>query len=83
MPMLDIFAQAPTTTTATTLANAAVAGLRQYLSSTSASQRIPNRDQVRLLQLGQARGEVINHGVYWQVAVLVFLLTFGLALRSS
>ena len=26
---------------------------------------------------------MINHGVYWQVAVLVFLLTFGLACASA
>ena len=35
--------------------------------------------QIRLVQLGTARGTVINEEVHWQVAFLAFILTFTLA----
>jgi hypothetical protein len=79
VPMLDIYAQAPNPASAATLANAAVDCLRQYLTSLAVSEQIPPRDQIRLLQLGRAHGNVINQGIYWQSAVLVFVLVFGLA----
>ena len=31
------------------------------------------------MQLGTARGDVINEGVHWQVALVAFILTFALA----
>lgn len=78
VPMLDIYAQAPSAASAAALANAAVDCLRQYLSTLAVTEQTPPRDQIRLLQLGQARGGVVNHGIYWQAALLVFALTFGL-----
>lgn len=83
VPVLDIYAQAPTASSAATLANAAVDGLRQYLSSLAAIQHIPSGDRIRILQLGSATGEVINNGVYWQVGLLVFVLTFAAACGTT
>lgn len=77
VPMLDIYAQAPTAASAAALANAAVDELRTYLTGLAAAQRTPQKDQIRLVQLGRATGVVINHGVRWQVALLAFLLTLG------
>jgi hypothetical protein len=79
VPMLDIYSQAPTAESASLLANAAVDELRAYLARLAAAQRTPEPDQVRLLQLGRAHGEVINKGVRWEVAALTFVLTFALA----
>jgi len=79
VPVLDIYSQAPDAERAAQLANGSVAALREYLASLAATQRIPASDQIRLLQLGQARGQVINDGIDWQVALLAFALTFGLA----
>ena len=76
--MLDIYAQAPNPKSAALLANSAVDCLRQYLSDLAVSQQIPRKDQARLLQLGSASGNVINQGIYWQAAVLVFFLTLTL-----
>jgi hypothetical protein len=79
VPMLDIYAEAPTASSAAILANAAVDELRQYLATLAVEQHIPPRDQTRLLQLGPARGAVINDGIQLQVAIFAFALTFFLA----
>lgn len=79
VPVLDIYAQAPTVNQASELANASVDGLRAYLGTLATDQQIPSRDQIRLLQLGRARGAVINRSVDWQTAFVAFVLTFALA----
>lgn len=77
VPMLDVYAQAPTAASAAVLANAAVDELRAYLARLASVQHTPGPDQIRLLQLGRAQGTVINHGVRWEVFVLAFVLTFA------
>jgi hypothetical protein len=79
VPMLDIYAQAPKAETAAIMANAAVDELRLYLGRLASTQRTPMAKQIRLLHLGKARGVVINPGVNRQVALLTFLITFGIA----
>jgi hypothetical protein len=79
VPMLDIYAQAPAAASAALLANAAVDELRAYLTRLAAAQGTPRGDQIRLLQLGRARGTTINEGVRWEVFALVFVLTFAFA----
>jgi hypothetical protein len=83
VPMLDIYAQAPDAKSAQTVANAAVDGLRAYLENLASTQQIPEKDQLRLLQLGRADAVVINGGVEWQVALLVFILSFSLACATG
>jgi hypothetical protein len=77
VPMLDIYAQAPDAETAEALANGAVDELNLYLEDLAASQKTPRQDQIRPVQLGRATGVVINGGVRWQVAILVFALTLA------
>jgi hypothetical protein len=83
VPLLDIYSQAPTAESAELLANATVNGLQAYLTGLAASQQIPNSEQIRLLQLGRARGTVINKGIDWQVCFLAFVLTFAFACATS
>jgi hypothetical protein len=78
-PVLDIYAQAPTAEGAQGLANAAVDSLRAYLANLAHAESTPETQQIRLVQLGTARGAVINKGARWQVALVAFILTFGLA----
>ena len=73
VPILDISSQAPTKQAAERLANCAVDGLRDYLLALGRRQGIDPKDQVRLEQLGRARGGVINHGVGLQIALLSFI----------
>jgi hypothetical protein len=77
VPVLYIYAQTPSAASAEALANAAVDAMRGYLSRLGQSRGTPETERIRVAQLGQARGEVINAGIEWQVAFLAFLMTFA------
>lgn len=79
VPILELYAEAPTAETAEHLANGAVAGMQDYLTDLGDQQSIPVAQQVHLEQLGKAKGEVINKGVSLKVAVIAFILVFALA----
>lgn len=79
VPVIDLYAQAPTAELAERLADGAITGMRDYLRRVAADQSIPGAHQIRLEQLGRAEGEVINDGVNLTVAALVFLLVFAAA----
>jgi hypothetical protein len=83
VPVLQLYAQAPSAEAAATFANAAVAGLRDYLQDQAEAQGTPRRAVVRVEQLGQAQGVVINRGIRPQLAVLTFLIVFGLAAATA
>jgi hypothetical protein len=74
--MIDIYAQTPDAKSAATLADAAVAELRVYVDDLARQQQTPAKDQIRIVQLGRASGVVINHGIKYQVALIVFVLVF-------
>jgi hypothetical protein len=78
VPILDVYAQAPTADASQQLANASVDGLKDYLADVARVQGVPRAKQVRLQQLGRARGGVINGGVRLEAAFLTFLFAFGL-----
>lgn len=78
VPLLDVYAQAPSAASAEAIANAAVDGLRSYVDEVATDSATPSGDQIRLVQLGRARGELINGGADLQVAFVVFLLTFAI-----
>jgi len=79
VPMLDIYAEAPTAHTAAVLANTSVLALRNYIDRLAVTEHTPPTQRVRLLQLGSAEGRVVNQGIEWQTALLVFVLSFALA----
>lgn len=79
VPVLKIYAQAPTAAAAGALANASVDGLRDYLARAARAQGVAATRQVRVVQLGRAEGKVISDGIQWQLAVLVF----GVVLAGS
>ena len=83
VPLLTIDAQAPTATASQELANAAVSGLGDYLGKLAASENAPKETQVKLRQLGTAKGHVINGGVQVQVMFVVFLLVFALSCAAT
>jgi hypothetical protein len=82
VPVLDIYAQAPDAASAALLANATVDSLQSYLRSLARSEGTPPAAQIRLVQLGRARGSVVNPRAHTQVALLMFLVTFGLSCAS-
>lgn len=82
VPVLRIYAQTPTAESAAALANGAVDAMKAHLQNLAASAGTPGSDQIRLMQLGRAHGQVINEGIDFQVALLAFLVTFGLSCAS-
>jgi hypothetical protein len=80
IPVLHIYAQAPSAALAVKLADAGVAGLGEYLHSTAVKDG--TGDEVALNQLGAARGAPINGQTQGEMVVLSFLVGFGLALGA-
>jgi hypothetical protein len=78
VPVVDVYAQAPTPEAAASLANAAVDGMHDYLAAVARVQAVRDRNQVRLEQLGRASGHVINGGARLQLVLLAFVFSFAL-----
>lgn len=87
VPIIEIYAQAPSAKAAQSLANAAVDGLRDYIADVATQNGVAQAQRAQLLQLGRARGGVINPGVRVQALLLtfgfVFLLSCGAILFVS
>ncbi len=78
LPIIGIEAQARDATTAAKLADAAVVGLRDYLDSTAAAQRIPDAKRLKVSGLGETQAQTVARGPKNLVALAVVLLVFGL-----
>ena len=77
VPILHIYAQAPSAPAAERLASASVQGLRDYLAQLSTSQTVSVRDQIKLIQLGTVYGGVVNSSASKEIALLAFLTGFA------
>jgi len=73
LPIISVFAQAPTEKQARKLAGAVPAALRDYIEQIQDQQDTPTRSRVEIRRLGEATGGVVNKGADMQIAVLVFL----------
>ena len=78
VPIIDVYAEAPSVAAADCLANAAPLALTDYLRSL-AQQQGSHAPLVTLQPLGPARGGVVNSSATLVVAVLTFLTVFWLA----
>jgi hypothetical protein len=83
VPVVDVYATAPTPEQAQQLANGAIDGMKDYLRDLGAAQAIPDAKQVHLEQLGRAKGGVIDPGISVKVAGLSFFLVFAMASAAS
>jgi hypothetical protein len=83
VPVLKIYAQAPSALAAGELANASVDGLRDYLAQVARSQRIPPSKRVRIEQFGRARGTVVNGGVSLQATTIAFVFFFAVSAAAA
>ena len=75
LPVLDIYAQAPSVSAAEDLANAAVSAANFYLRGLAHRVRVAGAP-VTLTQLGTAHGETLEPMARPLVALLTFLVTF-------
>jgi hypothetical protein len=86
LPIIEIEAQSPTVTGAARLANAAIAGLRDYLDAQAAAQNVGDNKRLRISGLGgaQARQEVRGPKPVLGIAaiIFVFLALIGLLLGA-
>jgi hypothetical protein len=77
VPVVDVYAEAPTAAAAQQLANGAVDGMKDYLRDLAAAQGTRPSEQITLEQLGRAKGGVLDPGISVKVALISFLLVFG------
>jgi hypothetical protein len=73
LPIISVFAQAPTQEEAVNLAAAAPTALRSYIEDIQTRQQTPASRQVEIRRLGDATGEIVNKGANLQIATLVFI----------
>ena len=78
VPVLHVYAQAPSAPAAERLADASVQALRTYLGQRfSTSQLVSVDHQLRVVQLGTVHGGVINGSASKEIALLAFLAGFA------
>jgi hypothetical protein len=82
VPMLDIYAEAPTPELAEQLANGAVDGMQDYLNDLAVAQQVPAERRARLEQLGRAKGGVVNPGVRMKLGALSFFIVLAASSAS-
>lgn len=78
LPIIEVDAQARSETAAARLANAAVTGLRGYLDSKAALQRIPDAQRLQLDGLGTPQAYTAARGPTRVYALVATLLVFAL-----
>ena len=81
VPIIDVYAEAPSIEAAQCLANVAPVALTGYLHSL-AQQEGSTATLVELRPLGPARGAIVNGGATLTIAILTFLTFFGLAFAA-
>lgn len=77
LPIVSVFAQAPSRAEAVALADAAPRALRVYINGIQAQQDTPDERRVVIRKLGDAEGGVVNEGANLQIALLVFIVVLG------
>jgi hypothetical protein len=78
LPIIQVEAQAANAATAARLANAAIVGLREYLDSKAAAQRIPNVQRLQVTSLGVPQARTSARGPKDVFALAAVLFVFGL-----
>lgn len=73
LPIIHVYTQAPSAAAAIRMANASVQGLRAYLSRLSTSDTVSLSNQIKLTQLGPARGGALSGHAPLEIALLAFL----------
>lgn len=75
VPIVLIYAQAPTVLAAERLADAGATGLSRFLTDVQEADGLEEAKRLRLEQIGNATGGVVNPGVDRQISILVFAAT--------
>jgi hypothetical protein len=76
LPIITIYAQAPTPDGANRLASGAARGLGTYIRVLQAQRQVPAAQRVAIRQLGQPDARTVNDGVGLRMGLLIFVLVF-------
>lgn len=79
LPVLDIYARAPSADRARQLADASIGAFNAFLADLARRRGIPSADHVRLTQLGAARGGPVDSIAPVEIAGLTFVVVFGIS----
>ena len=77
LPVIDVYAEAPTTKQAIALANSAGAGLSAFLAHQAASGAVAPGNRVSVTQLGPATGGMVDPGAGKSIGVIAFAVIFA------
>jgi hypothetical protein len=77
LPIVSVFAQAPTEKEALALADAVPKALITYIERIQAKQQTPRNRRVVIRKLGNAIGGVVNKNANIEIGLLVFFVVFG------
>ena len=77
LPTVDVYAQAPTTAQAISLANGAVTGFAKFVNQL-AGDNVPLAKRIEVRQLGAATGGVVDPGASKKIAVLIFFAVLAM-----
>ena len=83
LPIVDLYAQAPTVAEAQRLADAVVPAMREYLAESAREEGADPAKQEVLTQLGHARGAMVSSGTQMQIAFFTFLYAFAITLALT
>jgi hypothetical protein len=78
LPIVTVYAEAPSAREATRLAEGAASGLAEYVTKLQDEQGISERRRVAIRQLGSTTGAPVTAGASKKVAVFVFMVVFGI-----
>jgi hypothetical protein len=78
VPTITINSQAPTTSQAVALANAAAVGMQRYVVSVETANTVPLHSRVVIRQLGPASGAVVDGSISKSLAGMTFIAVFCL-----
>jgi hypothetical protein len=78
LPIVTVYAEAPSSDKATALANGAATGLSDYVTRLQDQQGILQSSRVAIRQLGSTAGAPVTPGASTKVALFVFFVVFAL-----
>jgi hypothetical protein len=78
LPIVTVYAEAPSTDQATALANGAATGLSDYVTQLQDKQGIPQSSRVAIRRLGSTAGAPVTPGASTKVALFVFFVVLAL-----
>ncbi len=77
IPIISVFAQAPSPDEATRLADAVPLALATYITRLQEEQGTPDKERLEVRKLGHATGGVVNAHANVEIAVLVFIVVLA------